>query len=392
MKYYAHSLETDPTPENWQELKIHLRNVADLAASFAEHAQPIRVEDSRARLQWKKAFHETARLAGLLHDLGKYRREFQQYLRRERGRSTETAHSVYGAAAMGCRFNDLLSAFAIAGHHSGLHDQSDLSQLMTGSKFRAQELFAKLLCLAQEELGPLPEVDVLCVGDTAEDQRHHEFTTRMLLSMVVDADRLDSERWEREQELDMPWHRAVIRLDPEELLRKLLKARECEAQGHPKDDLNGLRNSIVAACLHKGESSPQGFFSLTVPTGGGKTLSSMAFALAHVRRHGLRRVIVVLPYLSIIEQNARKYRDVFGQEYVLEHHSAVETRESPRPGDADEPAEASDMEKAMENWDAPIIVTTSVQFLETLFAAAPGRARKLHNVGRSVVIFDEVQT
>jgi CRISPR-associated endonuclease/helicase Cas3 len=121
----------------------------------------------------------------------------------------------------------------------------------------------------------------------------------------------------------------------------------------------------------------------------------MAFALSHAKKHCLRRVIVVIPYLSIIEQNAEEYRDALGDEMVLEHHSAVELSQSASRSDnsdLDEPTNASDMEKAMENWDMPVIVTTSVQFIETLFAASPGQARKLHNIPRSVVIFDEVQT
>ncbi|MGA2059849.1 MAG: DEAD/DEAH box helicase family protein, partial [Thermoguttaceae bacterium] len=126
---------------------------------------------------------------------------------------------------------------------------------------------------------------------------------------------------------------------------------------------------------------PQGFFSLTVPTGGGKTLSSMAFALAHAIRHNLRRIIVVIPYLSIIEQNAREYQTIFGADHVLEHHSAVELSASPKNDvDGNETSQASLAELAMENWDTPIIVTTSVQFIETLFAASPGRARRLHNI------------
>lgn len=390
MIYYAHSgRKTDFS--DWQPLHLHLSRTAELAIRFARDARPINPTDRSEIRKWKEQLHDTAWFAGLLHDLGKYRTEFQQYLKKERNRSTETAHAVYGAAAVGHRSDDLVSAFAIAGHHAGLHDMSDLAELVGGNKFKAEQRFAELLDLAEKELGALPGFEPLHMGETEADKRHHEFTTRILLSMVVDADRLDSEKWGKEQKLGRLWQRTTSQLEAEGLLNKLLKARNDEARNHPKDDLNSLRNSIFDACLHKGESL-QGFFSLTVPTGGGKTLSSMAFALAHAKCRELRRVIVVLPYLSIIEQNARKYRDVFGQHYVLEHHSAVESDGLPHPNDADEPAEASDMEKAMENWDAPIIVTTSVQFLETLFAASPGRARKLHNVARSVVIFDEVQT
>lgn len=391
MTYYAHSGKR-PDLNDWQPLHLHLRRTAELALAFAEDAQPLNATDRGAIRQWKEHFHKAAYYAGLLHDLGKYRDTFQQYLRRERGRSTETDHAVYGAAAIGHHCDHLAGAFAIAGHHAGLHDLSDLAQLVSGNKYKAEERFAALLDLAENELGTLRELEPLSMGETEEEKRHYEFTTRMLLSMIVDADRLDSEKWKKEQELGQPWQRPIIRLDAEALLQRLLKARDNEATHHPKDDLNSLRNCIFDACRQKGESRPQGFFSLTVPTGGGKTLSSMAFALAHAKRHGLRRIIVVLPYLSIIEQNARKYREVFGEAYVLEHHSAIESTAAPRPNEADEPAEASDIDKAMENWDAPIIVTTSVQFLETLFAASPGRARKLHNVARSVVVFDEVQT
>lgn len=227
------------------------------------------------------------------------------------------------------------------------------------------------------------------------DKRRYELMTRMLFSMVVDADRLDSERWDMEQKLGRPWQRQTIRLETDILLQQLCAARGKKARERPADELNKLRSQVFEACLEKGLALPQGFFSLTVPTGGGKTISSMAFALSHARQHRLRRVVVVIPYLSIIEQNAGEYRDIFGGDQVLEHHSAVESPEALRPSagkEDDEPASATDMEKAMENWDAPVIVTTSVQFLETLFASSTSRARKLHNISRSVVIFDEVQT
>jgi CRISPR-associated endonuclease/helicase Cas3 len=146
-----------------------------------------------------------------------------------------------------------------------------------------------------------------------------------------------------------------------------------------------LRNHIFDTAIERA-MLPSGFFSLTVPTGGGKTLASMAFALAHAKAHGLRRVIVVIPYLSIIEQNAAEYRRIFGDEVVLENHSGV------RPKDDQSEEESSRLELISENWDAPVIVTTSVQFLESLFASSPSKCRKLHRIPRSVVIFDEVQT
>ena len=381
-----------------QPLKSHLRNVAEKALKFAEEAQFILPDDNDEVKRWKRAFHSTVYHAGLLHDLGKYRKEFQDYLFGKRGRSTETDHSIYGSAAALYHFNDEISAFAIAGHHTGLQDPGVLDEQINGRKYEAKEKYIPLLTLAQdgEELGkllelhPAPNIDH---GDS--DRFHYEFMTRMLFSTIVDADRLEAEQWEMEQKTGNPWKRLTVKLDGEVLLERIQAVRDQKKRERPEDDLNRLRNTIFDACLDKGKNLSQGFFSLTVPTGGGKTLSSMAFALSHAKEHSLKRVIVVIPYLSIIEQNAKEYRDAFGDELVLEHHSAVElSQDSRRTDDSDlkEPTDASDMEKAMENWDMPVIVTTSVQFIETLFAASPGQARKLHNIARSVVIFDEVQT
>ncbi|MBT9158805.1 MAG: hypothetical protein DDT26_00052 [Dehalococcoidia bacterium] len=388
--FYAHSGSNDDFSD-WQPLQEHLQKVANLADMFARDAQPIFLSDAKDIRKSKDLLYNTAWYSGLFHDLGKYREEFQQYLKKERSSSAETAHAVYGAAASCFSMDNVAGAFAIAGHHAGLHDMSDLQSLLSGSRFKAEERYLELIRLAEdeEELGTFPEFKSMFFDDTETGKRRYEFMTRMLLSILVDADRLDTERWKKERKLGKPWQRFVIPLEPETLLQQLEAERDKKAKDRPDDDLNKLRNNIFDACLKEGRHLARGFFSLTVPTGGGKTLSSMVFALSHARRHGLRRVIVVIPYLSIIEQNADEYRKVFGSQQVIEHHSAVEL---PNRKDADDPAEASDWEKATENWDAPIIVTTSVQFIETLFAASPSKARKLHNIARSVVIFDEVQT
>lgn len=394
--FYSRILREDKSRN--QPLKCHLTNVAERALKFAKDTQPLRPDDSQDMKQSKEVFQKTAWHAGLLHDLGKYRREFQDYLLGRKDRSHETDHSAYGSAAASHRFHDDASAFAIAGHHAGLHDLGTLDSLINGIKYEAFQKYAQLLTLAQneKELGPFPEFYPIPIDDTDEDvKRHHEFMTRMLFSIIVDADRLDAEQWEMEQKTGKLWERQATKLDAEVLLERIQAVREQKKREHPEDDLNHLRNTIFDACVDKGKRLPQGFFSLTVPTGGGKTLSSMAFALSHAKKHCLRRVIVVIPYLSIIEQNAKEYRDALGEDLVLEHHSAVEPSQGSRRTDnrdLDEPTNASDMEKAMENWDMPVIVTTSVQFIETLFAASPGQARKLHNIPRSVVIFDEVQT
>ena len=201
----------------------------------------------------------------------------------------------------------------------------------------------------------------------------------MLFSCLVDADFLDTEQF------SIGRRRYPVKLDAPLLLKRLQAHRgKFDASG----ELNQLRNRVFEDCLAKA-AEPTGFFSLTVPTGGGKTLSSMAFALEHARRHGMQRVIVVIPYLSIIEQNAAEYRKVLDPQnegIVIEHHSAVVTK------DDEEEQGRSPEELAAENWDAPVIVTTSVQFIESLFANRTSKCRKLHNIANSVVLLDEVQT
>lgn len=356
---------------NFQLLSGHLRGVARRCVEFASGA-----------LRGDARFAEIAEMTGLLHDLGKYRDEFRRYLRAGTAqRSAETAHAMYGAAAACFEFNLQLAAFVIAGHHAGLHDASDLQQLLEGKKFQADRRYPELLRRAQQadELESLPAVDPIPFDESDDaDKRRYEFFTRMLFSMLVDADRLDSEQWEQKQRLNRPWNGPSRPLVAGRLLELLDAERRRRAESAPADDLLRLRNEVFEACMAKGRDFPPGFFTLTVPTGGAKTLSSMAFSLAHAERHELRRVIVVIPYLSIIEQNARDYRKILGTAQVLEHHSAVDLVEKQRKENlatGDEPAGASDAEQGMENWDAPIIVTTSVQFIETLFAASPSRAR-----------------
>lgn len=320
---------------------------------------------------------EAAQWAGMLHDLGKYRDAFQAYLREERERSVETHHAVYGAALAFQRRWPAL-AFTIAGHHAGLHDLSQLQDFVNDTKYKAIERLPLLIERFTSEVGPLDAHFVEPKFDCTQ-QTHAEFYIRMLFSMLVDADFLDTEA-----------HytgalRSTCEFVPDDLMRQLLEEKVTKASG---GELNALRNRIFQQCL-EAAARPPGFFSLTVPTGGGKTLSSMAFALQHAQLHGLRRVIVVIPYLSIIEQNAAQYRRIFDPNntgIVIEHHSAVMA-----PEDGEE-RQRSPLEYAAENWDAPIIVTTSVQFIESLFANRPARCRKLHNIARSVVIFDEVQT
>ncbi|MDX2081416.1 MAG: CRISPR-associated helicase Cas3' [Terrimicrobiaceae bacterium] len=373
MKFYAHTAEDEHgnrlAEDHWQPLATHLRNVAELAAQFAA--------------PMGEAAAAEARLAGLLHDLGKYREEFQAYLRGERTSSVETQHAVFGAAWAAEESQQLpFTALAIGGHHAGLHNQCDIESICSKAGLNIPRTIPALIKLLESELGPLPQPPAppswVVSALSADNVFPAELYARLIFSCIVDADRLDTANWPTSSPADIP-------LDTETLLAAVHSERYRKASANFDSPLGALRNNIFDAALERA-CLPTGFFSLSVPTGGGKTLASMAFALAHARIHGLRRIIIVIPYLSIIEQNAAEYRRIFGENVVLENHSGVVPKD-----DANE-EEKSRLELVSENWDAPVIVTTSVQFLESLFAASPSRCRKLHRIPRSVVIFDEVQT
>lgn len=214
---------------------------------------------------------------------------------------------------------------------------------------------------------------------TFSDPLEEMFFTRMLYSCLVDADFLDTETFmESEKQARGGGDR--------------IEALEDKLQAHisgwfpPKTELNQQRCAVLTRCLEQGEAQNSGLFTLTIPTGGGKTVASLAFALRHARAHGLRRVIYVIPYTSIIEQNARVFRDILGDENVLEHHSGVlyDLEDEARP-------ENTRLARTAENWDMPVVVTTAVQFFESLYANRSSQCRKLHNLAKSVIIFDEAQ-
>lgn len=340
-------------------------NVADLAGKFG---QAIGLCDD-------------AFVAGILHDLGKYRSEFQDYLRGNRVSSPETQHAAYGAAwAMEREL--LLHAFVVAGHHSGLHDIADLQEIPHRAVLGLPAALKTVFERFRNENPPLPLIKIPDFISEIEDEKLQalriDVAVRMLFSCLIDADRLDSALWPKRYSGDR-------KLDVSALLERVRRERQSKVDKSPESALKSSRNQIFDACLLKAESA-QGFFSLTVPTGGGKTLSAMAFSLAHARKHNLNRVIVVIPYLSIIEQNAAEYRRILGNDVVLENHSSV----APRLDATEEKNDA--LELAAENWDSPVVITTSVQFIESLLSARPSRCRKLHRIANSVVIFDEVQT
>jgi len=399
VKYYAHTAVSpdgtnDPNEERWQLLSTHLSNVASLAKQFAA---PLNLT-------------EEAGLAGLLHDLGKYSKRFQQRLH-----NPAIVHGINhwaAGTALAAKLNAWSVAFATDGHHAGIPalNESDngLSLRTTVQSFNDAihrlELTGQCPESLEELLGRFALDRLIMPSFSASpirDKFAESFRSRMIFSCLVDADFLDTEKHFSPWQVD---ERIVPGLQPErawEILKKHLAAKSCTGP------VNALRKQLLGDCLNAAEKPP-GLFTLTAPTGSGKTLSSLAFALQHIIHHNaklglddprrFRRIIVVIPYTSIIEQTARVYREelfesVFGQDYVLEHHSNVAPRE--RKEDRGRDAEEDRLRRARfaaENWASPVVVTTNVQFFESLFSNRPSDCRKLHNIGRSVVLFDEVQT
>ncbi len=368
MECYAHS---HPNPAKWQRLVDHLHATAELSAGFAADVRP-----------GDESFRKAALWAGLLHDVGKYTAEFQAYLAKKLDGGVETQHAVFGAA-IAKRLSLMGPAFVSAGHHAGLHDSGAFQSFIADPKYRLDARMTGVCEHFEADVGRVPS-DLTDPGFVRGRVLGCEYYVRMLFSCLVDADYLDTES-ACSGRIRSPV--ALSRGLKDDLIERLL----AEKNSKPHDgDVNRIRNGIFDRCLTAARNKP-GFFALTVPTGGGKTLSGMAFALAHARAHDLNRVIVVIPYLSIIEQNAATYRRVLDPDergLVVEHHSG--TGSCPDEN-SDRSAAELELELATENWDAPIIVTTSVQFIESLFANRPAACRKLHNVARAVVVLDEVQ-
>jgi CRISPR-associated endonuclease/helicase Cas3 len=366
-KYFAHSENSAGVKHDLVE---HLRNVAQMAADFAG----------------KFGAADLGYWAGLWHDLGKFHPDFQSYIAAPDGRRGPD-HSSAGAIHA-TRFWEGV-AFLVAGHHAGLPGAADLKIRMR-EKLNSPGV-GEALRIAESRLSPfvphqlliqkLPDFLRRPEGDHLA--RQTELFLRMLFSALVDADFLDTEaHFDPRRSVDRAGGPSF-----DELWRRF-DLDQGRITGRKGDRLNEIRHEIYGSCVAAGDTSP-GIFTLTVPTGGGKTRSAMAFALRHSLRHGLDRVIVAIPYTSIIDQTAQVYRDIFGDRVVLEHHSGVLTG-----GETTDPVSLEDVwvRLASENWDAPIVVTTTVQLFESLFANRASGCRKLHNVARSVLILDEVQT
>lgn len=365
--FYAHTAGSTTDKSRWQRLAHHLANVARIARRFAEETRP---GDSR--------FADAAEWAGWLHDLGKYRPEFQEMLDGTRAKGESTRHKQAGAAvAYNQKRYDL--AFVIAGHHGGIPDKQGLKELIAAGTEVAQANWPIAVSDCPELTRPLH------AHLMANDPLAFELFVRLLFSCLVDADWQDTSEHHRVA-LGVPAPPLTPELCPESRLSAVLDFIASRAATCPSRRIAQIRAQVLDAAMRAAQL-PTGLFSLSVPTGGGKTLSSLAFALAHAAARGLRRVIYVAPYLSIIEQNADVFRAALGVDSgsgaVLEHHSLADL------GDGSEDSSAA--QRLAENWDAPVVVTTSVQFYESLFSNQPGRCRKLHNIARSVIILDECQ-
>lgn len=356
MKYIAHINGTDV-----QTIKEHLEGTADLAGKFAK----------------KFGKEDWGYCCGMLHDIGKYSVDFQEKIKWDYGRKVD--HATAGArvcAEKGGKYSFL--EYCVAGHHAGLTDYGSNfdnggdSTLIGRRKKKISDYMAY-----QTEI-EIPKIisDPFDLRKTTNPDFSLSVFMRMIYSCLVDADFLNTEAFMNKKKEER---------DSGECVKILLEKLENYIFGWLKnqdiDTVNGRRTEILRHCLEKGKSE-KGLFSLTVPTGGGKTIASLAFALRHAVENQMDRVIYVIPYTSIIEQNAKVFQEILGDENVLENHCNINYESSD---------EFRSMQLAAENWDKPIVVTTNVQFFESLFANKSSKCRKLHNIANSVIIFDEVQ-
>ena len=353
MKYLAH---IDGDRE--QSVKEHLQGTAELAEKFAA--------------KFRKA--DWGYCCGMLHDIGKYSAEFQKKIKENL--DIRVDHSTAGAKVCenldGCYW---LLTYCIAGHHAGLPDlgREGLPSSLLGR-------LKKRLCdySAYEKEIEIPQITTPPIAMNPEQDPNFALSVfiRMLYSCLVDADFLDTEQF---------MNNGTVQRDSGEsmdvLLEKLQNYTAKWLINRNDTTIDGRRSEILRNCLEMGKSS-KGLFQLTVPTGGGKTVASLAFALQHAVENHMDRVIYVIPYTSIIEQNAQVFREILGSENVLENHSNVDYESS---------EEFKPMQLAAENWDKPVVVTTNVQFFESLYANKSSKCRKLHNIVNSVIIFDEAQ-
>jgi len=377
----------------WHSLQAHLQGVCQRAGRFAEAFGAPNLSKALA----------------YLHDLGKARAAFQDYLdavasgQRDAGKP----HAIWGAVVAYLYVEKKKQrkgwealALPVMGHHTGLPARgkaiskleealSDkLEEALSERKEALEEVFNALKTMGRmatlEDLlqKALEELQAKVQGDCRTRRLKLEFLIRMAFSTLVDADYLDTEAHFSPETAHL--RQRTYRL--EELWNAFRRDQETLLQRASPSPVNQVRREVYEACL-RAAKLPPGLFRLTVPTGGGKTRSGLAFALKHACLHNLQRIVVAIPYTSIIDQTAEVYRGILGEEAVLEHHSAYE------PPLGEEQGEAVLRQRlATENWDAPLVITTTVQLFESLFANRPSKMRKIHRLARSVILLDEVQT
>lgn len=365
--YYARVEEIEER-KNYQLLSDHLGNVAKLCKGF--------VGDVSSK--------DIGEFLGFMHDIGKYSVDFQK---RIRGENIRVDHATAGAKIAENLYqksqgkNPLyrLMAYAICGHHSGLANYGNLTK---GLCKRLDGEIADFSSWKQEINSPpiitLQHFKCELRGETLGFTL--QFYTRYIFSCLVDADRIDAQNFLTDE--------ASIFMHQQDSLKALKNKFDYYMmnlqKNAPGSKINKIRNEVLTNCIEKA-SGARGIYSLTVPTGGGKTLSSLAFALDHVIKNNQNRIIYTIPFTSIIEQNADVIANILGKNNVLEHHSNFEN-----PYNSAE--ELLKFKLAQENWYKPVIVTTNVQFFETLFSNKPKKTRKLHNIARSIIILDEIQS
>ena len=356
MEYIAHLNEG-----RIQTMKDHLCGTAELAGRFAGRF---------GKSDWGYA-------CGMLHDIGKYSLAFQDKIKNNSDRRVD--HSTAGAKACfekGGMYSFM--SYCIAGHHSGLPDYGSSSDPGNAPTLQGRKKKHIEDCDAYKSEIHIPEIKTLPFDPKNSPDPDFSLSVfiRMLYSCLVDADFLDTEYFMKEGRTQRETGE-----EPSVLLEKLKKHVAGWLLNEDTETVNGRRTEILRHCFECGHKE-RGIFQLTVPTGGGKTVASLAFALQHAVENQMDRVIYVIPYTSIIEQNAAVFRKILGEQNVLENHYNV---------DYESTEELMPMQLASENWDKPVVVTTNVQFFESLFANKSSKCRKLHNIANSVIIFDEAQ-
>ena len=358
MKFFAHT-KPDCGEEQWQLLGEHLENVATLCVQFSA--------------AW--CDFDFSHNLGLLHDIGKYQQGFQERLHNA---SIKIEHAFCGAKE--CKKYAMLGAdYCIAGHHSGLPDIGTKADRADGNTLnsklkRISQDYSEYLREVSPERIVKNSIKISQAKDIVSAKKQFAFWIRMMFSSLVDADFLDTERF----------CNAESRLSPQADFSELLSELNCKMSCFPclTEIQKARRNLLEQAISHVKDEAE--IYTMNMPTGSGKTLTSMLCALELAKRHNLKRVIYVIPYTSIIEQNAQVFRNIFGEDMILEHHCNFDY-------DGVENAEtAQKLALAAENWDFPIIVTTNVQFFESIYDNKPSKTRKLHNIAQSVIVFDEV--